>query len=230
MTPFEVLLKREGVDRHYCCLFEEMCRIMGIGVKKIWGFAKGPDYRPGYEFIPDEDEMHEWNAVHVLGSWRLVDTSFGSGFTDSSGNFVRRLNEHYFLPDPEVLIWTHYPCSGNTPQSSNWQLMDKPITLSAFNALPKVTPQFFEYNMQIRSKQGHPYEFKVQAEIQIGSHEPMRYKYKLFPADQAENESLNHFVFCQLKENRLVGSFIVTPPLEARYFLKVSLNYAANLR
>ena len=227
MTPFDVILKREGVDSHYCCLFQEMCHSLGIGVKTIRGFVKGHEYRPGYQFIPDKDEMHEWNAVHVLGSWRLVDTSCGTGFTDSSGQFNRRLSEHYFLPDPEVLIWSHYPFSENSPQSSGWQLIDKPISLREFNALPRVTPQFFEYNMQIRSKQSHPYEFKVQAEIQIGAHEPMRYKYKLFPADQAENESLNHFAFCQLKENRLVGSFIVTPPLETRYFLKVSVNYAA---
>lgn len=220
MTPLDVIMKCEGVDIHYCSLFEAMCSSLGITVKRIRGFIKGSEHRPGYKFDPNADEMHEWNAVHVLGSWRLIDTCRGSGSIDSSGQFNQKLNEHYFLPDPEVLIWSHYPCH----EDASWQLIEKPISLSEFNALPRVTPQFFEYNMHIRSKQSHPYEFKVQTEIQIAAHETMRYKYKLYPADQAENESLNHFAFCQLQENRLVGSFIVTPPLETRYYLKVSLN------
>jgi transglutaminase/protease-like cytokinesis protein 3 len=226
LTTSEVLVMREGVDRHYSALFAEMCSDQGIAVRTIRGFVKGHEYRPGYEFIAKEDEVHEWNAVQILGSWRLIDPSLGSGFTDASGNFNQRLNEHFFLPDPEVLIWTHFPCNQLTPHSVNWQLIEKPISLKEFNALPRVMPQFFEYNLYIRSKQTHPYEFRVQAEVQIGAQEPMRYKYKLFPADQVENESLNHFALCQLKENRLVGSFIVTPPLEARYFLKVRLNYS----
>lgn len=218
-TPSDILFKRSGTNSDYCHLFETMCRSQGIRAKTIRGFAKGHDYRPGYEFIPGADEMHEWNAVHVIGSWRFVDTTFGSGFMDSSGNFVQKLSEHFFLPDPEVLIWSHFPFGG---ENTHWQLMEKAVSLQDFNSMPRVTAQFFEYGMQIRSKQRHPYEVRVQTEVCISAHEVMRFKYKLFLADQAENSSLNHFVFCQLKENRLLGSFTVTPPLEARYFLKVS--------
>lgn len=102
-----------------------------------------------------------------------------------------------------------------------WQLLDKTITLNEFNGLPKVTPHFFEYNLKIRTKLTNPHTFRVQTEIKIGAHEAMRYKYKLFLADEVENSSLNHYAFCQLKEDRLVGSFIITPPLEGRFFLKV---------
>lgn len=101
-------------------------------------------------------------------------------------------------------------------------MLDKPLTLEEFNTLPKVTPYFFEFNLKIRSKLANPINFRVQAEIKIGGHEAMRYKYKLYPADEVENASLNHYVFCQLKEDRMVGSFLVTPPIEGRYFLKVS--------
>lgn len=109
----------------------------------------------------------------------------------------------------------------HTP-ARRWQLLVKPLTLDEFNGLPKVTPYFFEFNLKIRTKLQNPIEFRVQTEIKIGAHEPMRYKYKLYPADEVENPSLNHYAFCQLKEDRLVGSFIITPPIEGRYFLKVS--------
>jgi len=103
-----------------------------------------------------------------------------------------------------------------------WQLLERPITLKKFNALPKVTAYFFEFNLKIRSELANPIEFKIQKEIKLGAHEPMRYKFKFYPADQVENASLNNYVFCQLREDRLVGSFMVIPPCEDQYFLKVS--------
>lgn len=104
---------------------------------------------------------------------------------------------------------------------SRWQLLDKPIRLEEFNSFPKVNENFFEYNLSIRSRIHNPLEFRISTEIKIGSHEAMRYKYKLYPAEEVENSSLNHYVFCQLKEDRLVGSFMISPPFEGRFLLKV---------
>lgn len=103
-----------------------------------------------------------------------------------------------------------------------WQLLDKPLTLEQFNSLPKVTDHFFEYNLRIRSRLPNLIQFRISTEIKIASHEPIRYKYKFFPADEIENSSMNHYVFCQLKENRLIGSFMVEPPCEGRFHLKVN--------
>lgn len=218
-----------------------MVTSLGIQVKSIHGFVKGFDYRPGYQFKPGQDSLHEWNAIFLLGSWRFIDVTLGAGYTDHSGLFVRKLNEHYFLTDPEVLIWTHYPlevrsvpsspsrhASSLSPKTLNdccfWQLLERPFFLEEFNALPKVTPAFFENNLRIRSKimENHPIVFRIQTDIKIASHEPMRYKYKLYPVDEAESSSLNHYAFCQLKEERTLGCFTVTPPEEGKYYLKVS--------
>ena len=108
---------------------------------------------------------------------------------------------------------------------SRWQLLDKPIDLDSFNNLPKITANFFEFNIKIRSKIANPICFRVQTEIKLSAHEPIRYKYKLFHVDELENSSLNNFVFCQLKEDRLVASMVVCPPIEGRYYFKV---YAKN--
>ena len=182
----------------------------------------------GISSSEDRDLTHNWNAVYILGSWRLIDTTWGTGYTDHSGQFQLKLNEHFFLTDPEVLVWSHYPFDQNEANYHRWQLLDKPLTLQEFNDLPKVTPSFFDFNLKIRSKVSSPITFKIQSEIKIASHEAMRYKYKLYPADEVENSTLNHFVFCCLKEDRLVGSFTVTPPVEGRYYLKVGIIFLIN--
>ena len=86
-----------------------------------------------------------------------------------------------------------------------------------------MTDNFFEYNLSVRSKTESPLPFRISTEIKIGSHEAMRYKYKFYPAEEVENSSLKHYVFCQLKEDRLVGSFMISPPLEGRFLLKVGV-------
>lgn len=65
--------------------------------------------------------------------------------------------------------------------------------------------------------------FKVQTELKIAAHKPTRYKYKLYSVEERENGQLNCHVFCQLKEDRLLGSFAISPPTEGLYYFKVSI-------
>ena len=45
----------------------------------------------------------------ILG-WRLVDCTWGAGRVNPrTKQFERNLNEHFFLADPEELIYTHFP-------------------------------------------------------------------------------------------------------------------------
>lgn len=213
----------------FCKLFIEMCKIVSITAVKLTGLAKGFTYRPGHWLEIGHDPLHTWCAVNLFGSWRFIDPTWATGYTDHSGNFIKKCNEFYFLTDPEELIWSHFPLKGPDDIFTSyckWQLIDQPITLEEFNSLPKVTPYFYECNFKLRSKLGNEntkgcIEFRIQTEIKIQSHEPMRYKYKLFPIDQLENSSMNHFVFCQLKEDRTLGSFTISPPSEGKYYFKI---------
>ena len=228
-SPDDIIKSKVASCIEYCMLFIEMCKVVSITAVKITGFAKGFSYRPGYWYKIGYDSLHNWCAVDLFGSWRLIDPTWGTGYTDYSGNFIKKINEYFFLTDPEELIWSHFPLKGpnnNSYKNSSWQLIDQPITLEEFNSLPKVTPYFFECNFKLRSKLGNEstngcIEFRVQTEIKIQSHEPMRYKFKLFPIDQLENTSMNHFVFCHLKEDRTLGSFTISPPSEGKYYFKI---------
>ncbi|CAM1302010.1 KY (predicted) [Pycnogonum litorale] len=223
LSTAEVVKQRTGTCKDYVNLFNHMCKISGVRVKNIKGYARGNDFRPGHRFEPGIDRTHAWNAVFIFGSWRLIDCTWGTGFNDNTGKFHFKLNEHYFLTDPAVMIWTHFPYDDIEPDYSRWQLLEKPFTLEQFNQLPRVTPHFFDCKIKIRypSPPKNPITFKNQVEIKLASHDVLRYKYKCYPTEEIENTSMNHFVFCQLKEDRLVGSFAVSPPIEGRYYLKI---------
>ena len=253
LTPIPLLLSGclASSSKDYCHLFESLVTSIGIKVRRVKGFVKGFDYRPGYKFTPGVDQICEWNLIYLMGNWRFLDVTLASGYRDHSGVFVKKLNEHYFLTDPEIMIWTHFPLEVvsvgkdanllNDPAQPNmlkhptdgcyWQLLEgRPFFLEEFNALPKVTPAFFDLSLRIRGKitECHPISFRIQTEVKLSSHEPMRFKYKLYPMDEAESSSMNHYVFCQLKEERLLGCFTVSPPMEGKYYLKVCLFFKEN--
>ena len=52
---------------------------------------------------------HAWNAVFLGGFWRLLDCTWGAGKVEEDGTFIKELNEHFFLTDPDELIYTHFP-------------------------------------------------------------------------------------------------------------------------
>ncbi|XP_043192755.1 uncharacterized protein LOC122365535 [Amphibalanus amphitrite] len=217
------LRRRAGVCRQYVLLFSELCELMGVRSKRLHGFAKNHDYKPGHQFRQAEDATHAWNAVFVRGSWRLVDCTWGAGFTDATGQFVPRVNEFFFLADPEDLSWTHFPFDENERDYDRWQLIVMPQSLEDFNRLPKVTPWFFMNELRLKRLYASPVSFKHQTEIEIFCQGPiMRFKYKFYSVSEVESSELNGYVFCQLRgADRRQGSFTVQPPETGSYFLKV---------
>lgn len=57
------------------------------------------------------DSIEYWNAVFVLSTWRFIDLTLAAGYTDNTGQFQQELNEHFFMTDPSVMVWTHFPHS-----------------------------------------------------------------------------------------------------------------------
>ena len=52
-------------------------------------------------------------ACNVCARAPVLTGTVSPGFTDATGQFVPRVNEFYFLADPEDLGWTHYPFDEN---------------------------------------------------------------------------------------------------------------------
>ena len=58
-------------------------------------------------------------------------------------NVRYELDEYYFMSDPHQLIFSHFP------DSSDWQLLEQPISLSVFEDLVSVKSSFFKYGLQV---------------------------------------------------------------------------------
>lgn len=53
------------------------------------------------------------------------------------------MNEFFFMPDPEELIWTHFP------SDERWQLLTKQITLEDFEKSVYIRERFSDLGMSM---------------------------------------------------------------------------------
>ena len=66
-------------------LFKKILKVYcGLECKKISGEAKGLEVANS-----KNDNSHAWNAIKIEGDWYLVDSTWGSGHSDSNNNYVR---------------------------------------------------------------------------------------------------------------------------------------------
>ncbi len=209
----------------------------------------------GDDFVGGESALHFWNAVFISGTWRLLDCCFGAGriapktaieldngeivideddnndVVEVDGDFIKELDEHFFLTDPDEFVYTHFPFSeSGEPFYERWQLISRPITLDAFNALPHLTPMFFEYALRLGNEIPTPIviatsitdEAEVPLEIHLWAWEVVRYKYKLYPADEHWSNDVNQYGFCYLKgRQRKMCVMRVNPPEVGSFYLKL---------
>ena len=85
---------------------------------------------------------HVWNAVLIDGGWWLIDAYYSAGYVDKNSNFRKRLNSHYFLTDPTLFIFDHYP------ELEKWQLQNKVTTKEQFQNLAYFSSYFFLLKMR----------------------------------------------------------------------------------
>jgi transglutaminase/protease-like cytokinesis protein 3 len=141
--PDDVLKTRKGVCEGFSGLFEKLGRAAGLEIVTVSGHAKGYGTAAGGRFEGPPD--HAWNAVRIRGKWRLVDATWGAGYVNESGRFVRMFNAYFFFTPPERLIYTHFP------EDSRWQLIDLPVPLKTFEGYVYLRPAFFLNGLELQS-------------------------------------------------------------------------------
>ncbi|WP_300599182.1 transglutaminase domain-containing protein [Niabella sp.] len=126
----KVLASRKGICEHFALLFTSICKQLNIEAYTIEGYTKQNGFT---DYIP-----HAWCAARIDGSWYLFDPTWGSGYI-SNKQFVKKLNNDYYLVSPGKLIRSHMPFD------YLWQFLNYPVT----------TAQFYE-NKAVQN-QGQPY-------------------------------------------------------------------------
>ncbi|KAJ8317703.1 hypothetical protein KUTeg_005607 [Tegillarca granosa] len=194
-------------------VFQILCLYSGLYCKVIVGVAKGRHYIPG-ETCSQEKFQHCWNAVRIDDNWFLLDLKWASrrSLQDTS------VSEFYFLTDPDQLLLSHWA------EDLRWQLVDRPITMSEFENLPFVKPQFFLCGLSFISNVKGVLETKRgQVKWEIGLSNQVKFSYKLVSMENGtENQSdlnLKDFIFHEIQNGR--AAFILRSPNPGSYCLKL---------
>ena len=134
-----VLSDRVAVCDGYARLFKTLCSYSGVQAEVIHDYARTESTRRIQRFRPN----HSWNAVLIDSVWQLLDVTWASGYISWHGNdFVRQLDEQYFLTRPEQFIREHYP------DDLRWTLMDDPPLMPEFRHSPFKQKSFSKYQIQ----------------------------------------------------------------------------------
>ncbi|XP_057716449.1 kyphoscoliosis peptidase [Corythoichthys intestinalis] len=175
-SPEDVIASGRGVCSGYSGLCLEMCRLLGIQCQEVAGHSKGIGYRQG-QCLREVKSDHLWNAVFLEGQWFLMDACWGAGRVDvEHQSFVKRLDDFYFLTEPEEFIESHFP------DEERWQLLEKPITLEDFQRRVFKTSAFFQMGLSlIRPLHSHLFTERGEASISLGFSQPVAFTYEMTP-------------------------------------------------
>ncbi|MCR4918895.1 MAG: hypothetical protein K5928_03635 [Prevotella sp.] len=133
----ECLKKQKGVCQAYCELFYMLAKSVDIRVETLEGKAKDQT-----GFI--NPAGHGWLFAYTRADHGiLLDPTWGAGSV-ANGQFVRDDDIWpWFNVAPEWMIFSHYP------DDAACQLLDKPMTLDDFLALPPANPLWKEYGLDV---------------------------------------------------------------------------------
>ncbi|MBI1344609.1 MAG: hypothetical protein GC171_16935 [Terrimonas sp.] len=130
-----VMEKRSGYCDGYARLFKTLCSYAGIPAEIIVGYARS-------NMVANETfrSNHSWNAVYFDSSWHLLDVTWASGYLSlSNRQFVKRLDETWFLTAPADFIRDHYP------DNPRWTLLTNPPVIREFIRSPFRSRSFVKY-------------------------------------------------------------------------------------
>jgi hypothetical protein len=204
--PEHVLRTRLAVCEGYAELYKALGDLAGLQVHMVTGDSKF-NKELGLK-LPPNVQGHAWNAVLLDGRWRLLDPTWAAGKVTPTGVYKAAFDDFWFSTPPEYFAYTHLP------KDERWQLLDKPMTARRFEALPRLSSDFFRLGLRLGPDQGQP--LKVQGEKTLRWTVP---KDVVF-ISQLEDESgreLDGYTFTQSPDGRVETRFRC--PRKGRYRL-----------
>lgn len=157
----------------YASLLKYFCDAFNIESEMVEGYA-----RTGKKAIfLNQNNLrsnHAWNAVKINNTWRLLDPTWASGWTDDTDNvnkmkYHKEFKEIYYLTPAEKLILNHLP------DNKKFQLTNKKMDKGKFRNFPLFTSHFLSEDISevwpdvslIKAKVGDTIVFRLKTEQRI---------------------------------------------------------------
>lgn len=202
-----VLEQRRAACHGYALLFEELGEAMGLQAEVVRGHGKGRGYEPGDPLGGAQD--HSWNAVKIDGRWQLADCTWGAGYIDDDGRFVRRFTDHYFVTPPEEFVCDHFP------DDPGWQLLPRPILRLEYLDRVHLKPPFYEQGLWLVSHRSARIETGSELAVTIGAPREVVVTAALY---QAGKQLPKHYAFTQRESEFVVRAAF---PSSGSYVLRI---------
>jgi hypothetical protein len=138
-----------------------------------------------------------------------VDSTWGAGYVNGDGKYVRRFEDHFFLTPPSQFIYDHFP------EEEQWQLLDEPVSKAEFERLVYLEPDFFRLGLMLGEEKNGTIEAENEVNISIHAPDDVLMMVALQPAEG--DAGIDGYSFCQREEGRydLLAQF----PAAGRYIL-----------
>jgi hypothetical protein len=171
---FRILVnEHRTVCTGYARLVSELAVYSGIECRVVDGYGRSGQTNNGGKGVVN----HSWNAVRLNNKWYLCDPTWSSGVIDGASlQFVRKFNDLYFLPSPEMFAQNHYPVD------TSFLLLDKIYSLDEYLNKPLVYVEAYRYGI----KPAEPLTFK--AVVERGS--PLLFRFEKTPGKDINNLQL----------------------------------------
>lgn len=104
-----VFKKHLAVCSGYSLLFNHLATLTGLKSDIVEGMAKVTPADIGRKKLIIN---HAWNSVMIDGSWRLIDVTWGAGYTaNKQGLWVKEFSPFYFDMPSKIFFTKHLPTS-----------------------------------------------------------------------------------------------------------------------
>lgn len=80
-SPQNTFQTKLAVCSGYSQLFQELCDYSNVKSMEINGASKGFGFKPGQR---KRESTHAWNAIFIDNEWRMIDSTWGAGYIDTS--------------------------------------------------------------------------------------------------------------------------------------------------
>ncbi|CAG2242981.1 unnamed protein product [Mytilus edulis] len=240
-------LRRRTMD--YDELFHVLCEHADIKFELVRGCVRNTiNYEVGADF---KNQRKTWTAALLDGEWRLIDVRWiceaAYGVTKNNWRLIEdekgkvstkramqenrgtykthcRFREFYFLADPEIFVFDHFP------DDDKWQLLARTVTYDEAKELPAIRSDFFQEKLTLKS---HPKsnvssnDGQVTFEIGFDTSKRMTFAYKLYRSKGCREQvvstrsALDRFVFLERDLDEGVMRAVIRFPFVGQFLFEL---------